>query len=235
MRKHFIIVSLVSFFLFGCNDQSEKNKTQKEKNENIQKDSIAKIKAKELIIKKRKKDSITTIEQGKVIGEIRFGMNKNIAKSKINKFKKENRKPYKIMNKTFYDHFIGNFEFSFIRDFYYENELYKIKIIGKPILWENFESEATKEIKAISNVLKTKYGNPNLHYDLEPRYKLKKNYTYLINSWKIGTKEIQVRISDKGTSYNVILIITKPNVENKIKREIRDKEKQETLKGSEVF
>jgi len=234
MKNFFTIIGLISFLLLGCNQTKEKT-VQKENREKAIQDSIVSLKTEQLQIEKAKQDSLIVIEQEKAIGTIQFGMRKKIVESKIKEFKKENRKPHKIMNKTFYDYFIGNFEFSFIRDFYYQDKLYKIKIIGKPILWDNFDSEASRELKAISDILKAKYGNPNAHYDLEPRYKLKKNYTYLINSWSIGSKEIQVRISDQGTSYYVHLIITKPEIENKIKDELKEKEKQETIKGTDAF
>ncbi|NOZ46970.1 MAG: hypothetical protein GXO79_09340, partial [Chlorobi bacterium] len=149
--------------------------------------------------------------------------------------KKENRKPDDYLGKPYYDYFIGNYEFSQISDFYYKDKLFKIIINGKPILWEYFESEVTKEIKAISDVIKSKYGNPTLHYELEPRYKMKKNYTYLINSWTIGEKKIEVRVLDSGTSYWVKTIIKQPKIEYKIQQEKLIKEKAETLKDKNVF
>lgn len=230
MRKIFTLIGL-TIFLIGCNESIKKKNNE----EKMKKDSINAIKAEKNLIEKAKQDSLILIEQEKVIGTILFGMNENVVKSKIKEFKNENKKPFKISDYTSYNHFIGNYEFNFIRDFYYQDKLYKIRIIGKVISWENFDSEVPVQIKAISDILKIKYGNPEIHNDLKPRYKLKKNYTYLIDNWNIGTKEIQVRVSDNGTFYSVNVIIIQSETENKINREQKEKENQETLKGTNAF
>ncbi len=234
MKKIFTLIALIIIIFSGCN-QSKDKKAQKENKEKFKLDSISSVKAEQQQIEKAKQDSLVTIEQEKVFGTIIFGMSEKIVESKIKEFKKESRKPYKIMDKTFYKYYIGNFQFSFIRPLYYQNKIYKVTFIGSPIQWDDFDFEVPREIKAISDILKEKYGDSDIHYDLKPMHRMQRNHTYLIDLWNIGNKEIKVTISDEGTTYWVHLVIMKPEIKNRIIQEQKENENQETLKGKDVF
>ena len=239
--RHFILVCTLFLVLFqscGNNEQKLIREQQEKKDKEIR-DSITLVEKVQFEKEKATKDSIISIEEQKVIGDIMFGMTEKEVKSEIKDFNKENQKLddylFKASGKRFYDYFIGNYEYSTVRGFYYDGKLYKVMITGKPILWDYFDSEVPKNVKAISDVIKAKYGNPSTQSNILPRYQMQEHYTYLVNSWTIGVKEIQVRISDKGTSYWVNTIISMHKIEKRIEHDKIEKEKQSTQKSKDVF
>lgn len=208
--------------------------------EKARKDSIHKRELKlQKIRLSIKKDSITRIEQIKVIGDIKFGMSKNQVVKRIKKFTKENtkfvQKTYKKTSFTVKEHLIGNYRFDYIDGSYYNGKLYELIIHGFPIDWEYFDIVIAKEIEAITNIIKLKYGKPDSHSDIKPRYKYDDNYSYLINSWTIGTKEIEIRIVANKTTYNVRVVINQPEIEIKIEQEELEQMRLETKKNKDVF
>ncbi len=232
--KHLLMIIVLGVIAYGCN-QPNKNKKQKNESKQLEQDSITAVKVEQARIEKARQDSIIAIEQNKVVGDIMFGMQKNEVKSKIEKFRNENRRPDKFLGKPYYDYFIGEYEYFQILDYYYDGKLYELNINGNPTNWEKYDSEVPRQIRYITDVISQKYGDPDLHYELEPRYKLQKGYTYLINRWNIGKKRIEIRVSDNGTSYPVNVEIFLPEVREKINNEKEQQEKESANKAKEVF
>ncbi|MGB0427898.1 MAG: hypothetical protein ACPGEC_03095 [Flavobacteriales bacterium] len=230
--KHLIII--FGFLAYGCN-QSDKNIEQENKNKQLKQDSITAVKVEQARLEKVRQDSIIAIEQDKVIGDIKFGMTKKDVKLKIEKFKKENRRPDKFLGEPHYDDFIGEYEYFQILDYYYEGKLYGLNINGNLIDWEKYDSEVPRQIKYITDVISQKYGDPSLHYELPPRYELQKGYSYLINRWNIGKKRIEIKVLDTGTRYPVNVEIFLPEVIEEIKKEREQQEQESVNKAKEVF
>ncbi|MDP3352340.1 MAG: hypothetical protein Q8S44_01190, partial [Flavobacteriaceae bacterium] len=228
--KHLLIVfSLVGILVLSCNQPSAKN--NQEKNiEKLKQDSIAEFNAKQTRIEKAKQDSVVTIEQGKVIGDIVFFMPEKEVKSKIEIFRKKNKRPDKFLGKPYYDEYIGEYKYIQMLDLYYKGKLYELHIYGNSTIWENYDSDVPKQIKNITDVVKQKYGEPDFHNELEPRYSLNNGQSYLINRWEIGKKTIEVRVEDNGGFYNVNVSIFLPEIREKIKEEKLEKEKESTEK-----
>lgn len=232
--KHLLIIIILGILVYGCN-QPNKNMDQENERKQLEQDSITAVKAEQARIEKARQDSIIAIEQDKVIGDIMFGMPEKEVKSKIEKFRKENRRSDKFLGEPYYDDFIGEYEYFLIRDYYYEGKLYELNIIGIPTNWEYYDSEVPRQIRYITDVISQKYGNPDLHSELEQRHKLQEGYTYLLNRWNIGKKRIEIRVSDNGTSYPVIVEIYLPEVREKIIIEREKQEKESANKAKDVF
>lgn len=175
------------------------------------------------------KDSINAVEQEKVIGEITFGMSKKQARQKLEKFRRTNKDKRGIYHK------IGEYQYLSVSDLYQKGKLYSIKIEGAPIDWEYFKSDVPDQIEKITRIIKEKYGDPSKQYELMPRYRLEKNYTYLINQWDVGKKRIEVRVSDNGTSYSVDVAIYIPSIRDQVELDAVKKDIESAQKAKDVF
>lgn len=234
MKNKYLIIAIIGMLTLSCN-QPNKKSNDKIDQKQIEQDSTTLLNIEKKKREKKKRDSILIIEQNKVIGEIRFGMTKNEVNTMIKRFRKKNRRPDKFLGKPYYDDFIGEYEYFQMTGFYDEGKLYELYIQGVLTDWEDFDRDVSRQTKYISNVIKQKYGEPDLHYDIEPRYKLNKGYSYLISRWIVGTKTIEVRLQDNGTNYPINVSIFLPEVRKKIENKKNQEEKESTEKAKDVF
>ncbi len=234
MKKTIIILGIIGLLNLGCNQKNKQLENEKV-NEKLKIDSINRLKSDKEVFEQRKKDSLILIEQNKVIGTISFGLTKMETDKKIQEFRKENRRPHKIMDKTFYDDFIGEYEYFQMYGMYDEEKLYELRIKGDLTNWENYDQEVPKQLKYISDVISQKYGVPDLSLELQERYKLQKGYTYLLRKWMVGKKTIEIRLSDTGRSYPIDVYIYLGSVREKLSKRKKEKEKLSTEKAKNVF
>jgi hypothetical protein len=209
--------------------------------EQVRKDSLAQIQETLDLREQAIKDSITQIEQGKVIGEIRFGMTEKEATQAINAFVKSCRRDvtmtgvYGVKDYPYY--YIGNYEFNkgAIRTKYHEDKLWRFELGNQFIDWKKYDTEVRNEITQISNVLRTKYGEPTNALPLPERHRTNEGESYVINQWSIGTKDILVIVYANSSSYNVNLIIYEPAVAEILLKQRTKSEASKTKDGSELF
>ncbi len=191
--KHLLAI-FIGILAFSCN-QPKKNSNQENKIKHLEQDSITAMEDEHARIEKIRKDSIIAIEQDKVIGNIMFGMTKKDVRTKIEKFRKENRRPNKVLGKPYYDDFIGEYEYFQILDYYYEGKLYELNINGYLTNWEKYDSEVPRQIRYITDVIIQKYGDPDLHYTLNKAQTTKRIYLpYHVGTWK---KRIEIKYQMK--------------------------------------
>jgi hypothetical protein len=232
--KKTTIITIIGILFLSCNNPKTEKTTQIDLKSKIQ-DSLNRIETEKKILEKKKKDSIVRIEESKVLGDITFGMLEKNVKEKLNEFKLKNRRPDPVLGKPYYDDFIGEYEYSNVRGLYYDNKLYELKISGALIHWERYDYRVRKEAELISDVIKLKYGQPDLVLEIQPRYKIEKGYSYLIKRWNVGKKVIETRIEDIGTYYTVNVSIFLPEIRNRIKNEEVEKEKLSSEKAKDAF
>lgn len=234
MKWNSILLLLSLFISFGsCGVKKQKIQEAKEK---AIKDSIENVRIIEERREKEIKDSIARIEQEKVIGDIVFGINEKEASKKISAFiKNSSRTKYSDSDLTY--PFIGNYEFSPYgsRGYYYDDKLYMLVIQGQVISWDDYENEVPREVRYITDVIKLKYGEPSTRNSIPERYNLEKGDKFLLNSWTVGTKQIDVRLSDSETYYSVDLYIYQPKIVEKRNQENRNAEKATTEKDKNIF
>ena len=226
--KQLSILSLIVLITgISCNTSSNQRDNTKLSQTEI-------IEAKQLLAEKAKRDSIIHADQYKAIGNVNFNMHEVDVQKAIEQFKKDSRRPKKIMDQTFYDYYIGEYQYFQILDFYDENRLYKILINGNPISWENYDIQVAQQIKYITDVLVAKYGEPDVKFPFPPRYEIENGYTYLQNSWSIGEKKIEVRLSGDDF-YNVDVIVYLSAVADKINNLLENEIKESTENAKDVF
>lgn len=224
-----LLITLIFFSFVSCVPKTDKSLNEKNKN-----DIVLNLKQKK---DKAIKDSILQIEQSKVLGGIEFGMSKKEFDLAFKKFLYEQRQPDKVLGKDFYEYYIGNYEFNGISfvDLYFEEKLYFLKLYGEYIDWKDYDSKVPKEIKYITDVIKLKYKEPNITNDIPEPYNMNEDYIYVVNSWDVGSKKIEVLVNDQGTWYTVDLRIYQPSIMEKIKKEKEKLEQQNTKENKDVF
>ena len=164
-------------------------------------------------------DSVIQIEEKKAIGNIMFGVNKKQFEQEEKKF----LKGVKIVDS--YDYHLEEYEFYDITPKFHEGKLFFIELHGSPL------GNISKQYTALYELLKTKYNEPHVKLPI-PDLQLLKNREFLLASWNIGKKTIEIRLySYNGYNYSIRLYSYLPEIEklaNKQKEEMEQKEKKES-------
>ena len=233
MIKIYIIV-IFSILAFSCTNKTKITEAQKQ--EKIIADSIADVNSKKAQIAQEKRDSILDIEQMKVIGDIEFLMSETETKEKIKEFIKKSERT-KYSNSDLKYPFIGNYEFSEfgMKGSYNNDKLYMLKITGSGVSWEKYENKIPKELAYIKQVIELKYGEPEINRDIPQRYLINEDENYLIYSWQVGVKSINIVIHDSGQFYKVNVIIYLPSVAKMINERNQQMEKNVSESDKDVF
>ena len=103
------------------------------------------------------------------------------------------------------------------------------------IEWKYLDTELKEQVKHIYNVITPKYGKPNLSYEILASYQMNEDYSYLIYQWKIGKKEIEIRVEDTGSYYRVNVLIFLADIEKLLREKEKLKEKEQTDSAKEIF
>jgi len=237
--KIFSFIILVTILIIQSCGISEQKKAamQKHEKEKATRDSLELVWEIQQEKEKAIKDSITTVEQNIAIGTILF----NITEKEFNKKKKEFKKKCKLPEYEFYKgltiftYKIGEYGFSDLYGWFYNDSLYKIRVRGPVVDYNDYDRVMPDQYKALTNLLKEKYGVPSTNYGLPEWTDLDKGYFRRCDIWVIGTKKIEVRISCKGVHYFLNLDIFKPEVEKRIQLEKEMKEKESTKKAVDIL
>jgi hypothetical protein len=232
MSKIYIFI-FFSILAFSCTDKAKITEAQKQ--EKIA-DSIADVNYEKEKIAQQKRDSILDIEQMKAIGDIEFLMNETETKEKIKEFIKSSERT-KYSNSDLKYPFIGNYEFSEfgMKGFYHNDKLYMLKITGSGVSWEKYESKIPKELAYIKQVIELKYGEPEINREIPQRYLINEDENYLMYSWQVGVKSINIVIHDSGQFYRVNVIIYLPSVAKMINEQSEQMQKNMSESDKDVF
>lgn len=184
-----------------------------------------------------RKDNFIIADQNKVIGDIVFGIS----------FEEYKKMKQQFMDKTknvdwvgsggykFYKQNIGDYKFNNIYGDFYNEKLYILDVEGDLIHYDKYDIEMPSQVKAIQLPYIEKYGEPNLNFDIPRWHTMDKGYTYLVSSWVIGTKKIELRIKPSGSYNRLIVRIFQPNVVEKIKQEEEIKKDEEVKKAKDIL
>lgn len=243
MKKSFLII-LISLLILSCeNSETAKRKAR----EKAVQDSISFVQEKNKQIEKARIDSLQKIEQArldsiqkeeeiKVVGDIRFGMNKK----EFEKYKKEFENKCKVLswqsgNTKFYDNKIGDYEFNYLYGGYYKEKLYYVQIKGTPIKYEYYDKDMKSQVVALFSILNNKYGTPNQDYGLPSWTTINKGDSYCCAYWSKGDKVIQMRVESEGIYYNLNLEMFQFSISSQMKKEREEEEKEAIKKGTEIL
>ena len=232
-----ITLLLITLIFLSCgNSEKQQSKKVQEKIVRAKKNSVELVKKNRLDSITKVKDSILEIEQMKAIGDIKFFMSEKETKEKISEFiKKSERTKYSNSDSKY--PFIGNYEMHYngLKGYYKNDKLYKLKITGNYIEWEKYETKVPKELGYIKQVIELKYGEPEFSKDIPQRYLINNNEIYLIYSWQVGVKSINVVIEDVGLYYKVNVLIYLPSVIKMINKQNQQIEKNITESDKNAF
>jgi hypothetical protein len=184
-----------------------------------------------------RKDNIITVEQNKVIGDVVFGIS----------FEEFQKRKKQFMEKTknvdwvgssghkFYKQNIGDYDFIDVYGGFHNEKLYMVDVEGDLIHYDKYDVEMPRQVEAIQLPYIEKYGEPNIHFEIPKWHTMDKGYTYLVSSWVVGTKKIELRIKPDG-SYNRLLVrIFQPKVVEQIKQEKEIKRNEEVKKTKDIL
>ena len=146
-------------------------------------------------------DTLIYNEQYKAIGRIKFGISQEEYQIEKDLFLNDTKKETNINGSTVAKNYIGNFEFVKMTDYYDSGKLYRLEIQGAPISWDNYETEIHNRISVIQELIAQKFGNPDSDNRIPKMDDLKQGSTYLIRTWNIGDKRIEIQVLDGQTIY----------------------------------
>ncbi len=166
-------------------------------------------------------DSLLIAKQSKVIGDIKFGMKKNEVSSLIKKFNNEMKREHPVFGKSFDAYFIGNFQYNYLKDYYYKDELYKIEIEGDIIGDKYYDQEMPKNIKYAQDVIQLEYGRPDYNFNVPYKHQMKDGYLYTVKQWDINAKTIKICVQSGNGYYLPLIQIYLPTIEEEMKEEMK--------------
>ncbi|MCP4970061.1 MAG: hypothetical protein GY932_05630 [Arcobacter sp.] len=164
-------------------------------------------------------DSII-IEQEKVIGDIKFGMDKKTTEKLWEKFCDENKQSEDFgtgIHNKFYTYYIGNFRFTRssiylnpITPRFLNDSLYHFTIKSKAIMYEEFDLMVPWTINIISDILSKKFGDPD--FKTENIILNDGSFFHTIKYWIVGEKKIEVLLNTYSNNYSIDIAIYKPKI-----------------------
>ncbi|UEG49538.1 hypothetical protein LK994_12930 [Ferruginibacter lapsinanis] len=180
-------------------------------------------------------DSVIQNEQNKAIGSIKFGISEEEYQIEKKQFQAETNKQQNINNTIIDRYYIGNFEYTDIHDYFDSGKLYRLEIMGAPIAWDSYDTEIYNRIAAIQELIFQKFGAPDSDNRIPKIDDMKKSSTYLIRTWNIGDKSIEIRVAYNQTTYTPYIAIYKPSVQFRIHMENSTKRDSTTKAGKDLF
>lgn len=233
MRRIGLFLGVV-FLLQSCGQNEQRLKQAREK---AVKDSIAYINDIKIKREQAIKDSITSIEQDKAIGEILFGIPEKEFKKQKEKFINKCQLPkyefYKSL--TIIYNKLGEYGFNSIYGWFHNDSLYSVELTGCSIEYDEYDRVMPDQYDALMSVLKNKYGEPTFNHGLPKWTSLEKGYFRRCAIWEIGNKTIEARVSCEGVRYTLNMAIFKPKIEERIRTEKQEKEKQSAKKATDLL
>jgi len=233
-----LILPLIIILFYSCGNVEKKQEIElQEKKEIAIKDSLDLINKLKAEKEKRTQDSIIQVEQNIAIGEINFDITNKEFYKKKEPFLKKCRLPemeyYK--NLTFFHYKIGEYGFSNLYGWFYNDSLYNIRFIGATVEYDEYNRIMPDQYKALMNILTQKYDEPVIENGLPEWTDLEKGYFKRAAIWNIGNKRIEVRISCEGVNYYLNLEIFKPEVKRQIQKEKEEKAKKSNKDALEIL
>lgn len=238
--KNLVLPLVVMILFISCGDSAGKQKLAlQEKLEKVRKDSLEKVRKDSIDLvsrlerKKQAKiqDSITRVQQGIAIGDIKFG----ITKKEFDRKEKELvRKSPKTADRVGYPK-IGEYVFNYVSGLFHNDSLYKIRIKGKPTNYRDYDRFIPDQYQALMNLLKPKYGEPSAEWRMPKWTDLNNGDILIVARWNIGSKSIEANVQCTGTSYFLNLDVYQPAVEYNIKKEREEKRNKGTEAGVDLI
>ena len=162
------------------------------------------------------KDSLAKVElkkadENKVIGDIEFGITEKV-------FDKQSAKFIKSLTTEIngYVYKLGNYQFRKIEGSFEDSKLYRANVIGYLQHYEEYESNLIPQVETLKTMLVGKYGDPSERNGAPAWHTTQNGYSYLAYRWEIGSKTIEIRVTDRELYYTADLEIYQPKIQEAI-------------------
>lgn len=214
----YISLIIILFIIIAC-DSERRNSYQSIQHEQ---DSIAQL-------KKDSAEKFYNKEQNKIIGDIEFGITEKQFKKLSEQFDAKNYDNELIKHK------IGDYYYSTIQGYYYNNKLHEVDIMGSYIDYNDYNTVLINQVSLLKDIISKKYGPNSYGQGLIAGYSIEKDQSRLVYGWSVGTKDIHIRIANRGLYYSVDLEIFQPKIREIINKEFDKKKDSTSSKASEVL
>lgn len=132
---------------------------------------------------------------------------------------------------TVFQNEIGDYGFNSMYGLFNNDSLYFIELKGCIIEYGDYNIGMTGQYEALLSLLKTKYGTPTTDFGFPSWTEIEKGYFRRCAVWNIGNKIIETRISCQGVDYTLNLAVFKPDIQNIVEQDAKEKAKTATKKG----
>ncbi len=169
-------------------------------------------------------------EENKVLGNITFGVSETQFEQDLAKFKST------LAHNEFETVFvIGDYIVSDIKGSFDNHKLYKLTTSGDFVPYQRYKEELLPQVEILKDLIAKSYGAPHSGTGAPAGNSIEKGYSYLAYSWKIGSKTIEIRVTNRDLYYTADLKIYQPKVEALIEKREANKETRTLEKTDEVL
>jgi hypothetical protein len=169
-------------------------------------------------------------DQHKVLGNIVFGISEQQFETDLDKFK--NTLEHNEFKTSFV---IGDYIFSDIEGSFDNNKLYKLTTSGDFIPYERYKEELLPQVEILKALIFKSYGKPHAGTGAPASQNTDKGYSYLAYSWNIGSKTIEIRVTNRDLYYSADLKIYQPAIEDLIVKREADQKTRSAEKVKDVL
>lgn len=220
MKQLFTLIFLV---FFSCSSNPEY-----EKQRNV---ALGIVDSVELAKETATKDSIQQFhnkEQNKVISDIEFGITKKQFQKLSEKYENTH-----VKDNIYYT--IGDYVFSRMDGYYYKDKLHEVDFDGDLINYKYYDTQLLEQVRVLKSIISNKYGPSTYGDGPIESYRTQEDRSYLAYGWTVGTKEIQIKIRNRGVYYSVDMEIFQMPIRKIINEEYQKKQDSTASKAANTL
>lgn len=98
---------------------------------------------------------------------------------------------------------LGEYAFDDMKGNFYNDSLFNVHIIGRPIKYEEYNNKMPKQYETLLSILSKKYGKPSEKNNLPEWSAMSKNDVFFIARWELGFKNLFVWVTCSGVNYSL--------------------------------
>ncbi|MEJ5963595.1 hypothetical protein [Pedobacter immunditicola] len=165
-----------------------------------------------------------------MLGNITFGVSETQFEQDLAQFKST------LEHNEFQTVFvIGDYIVSDMKGSFDNHKLYKLTTSGDFIPYQRYKEELLPQVEILKALISKSYGEPHSGTGAPAGNTIEKDYSYLAYAWNIGSKRIEIRVTNRDLYYTADLKIYQPEVEELIEKREADKDTRTIEKANDVL